>query len=125
MDDLPQQVREHINALEAALHDRGERLTATIKLLNRLEASITHHRKGKLFGVDTSDDLDEALWAARDRILSAAHSKDLASLGQIGIDTGCDTDAPTAPNSRAAKLASTPGGQQELGEGGNAKQKRR
>jgi hypothetical protein len=44
-----------------------------IRLFNRLEASITHHRKGKLFGFDTSDEVDEALWHARDQVLKDAH----------------------------------------------------
>ena len=43
-----------------------------VKLWNRLEAAISHHKKAKLTGVDTSDEVDEALWAARDKILSAA-----------------------------------------------------
>lgn len=43
-----------------------------IKLFNRLEAAITHHRNAKLSDVDTSDEIDEALWAARGKILRDA-----------------------------------------------------
>lgn len=43
-----------------------------IRLWNRLEAAITHHRRDKLNGVDTSDEIDEALWKARDKILRDA-----------------------------------------------------
>lgn len=41
-----------------------------IRLFNRLEAAVSHHKKdkGKLF----ADEVDEALWAARDKILASA-----------------------------------------------------
>lgn len=43
---------------------------AWIRLFNRLEASISHHKAGKsdMF----TDEVDEALYAARDRILKDA-----------------------------------------------------
>jgi hypothetical protein len=53
-----------------------------IRLFNRLEASVTHHRKGKLAGVDTSDEIDEALWKARDKILTDAAGATASSTKQ-------------------------------------------
>lgn len=47
-----------------------------IRHWNRLEAAVTHHRAGKLAGVDTSDEIDEALWSARDKILRDAAQRE-------------------------------------------------
>jgi hypothetical protein len=49
-----------------------ERRDFWIRLFNRLEASISHHKKAKsaLF----VDEVDEALYAARDKILKTAAS---------------------------------------------------
>lgn len=108
---------------------------AWIRLFTRLEAAVTHHRKGKLFGIDTSDEIDEALWAARDKVLKAAaggdllpatakpfeyaQSQDLDSLGQIGNappDDGLQASTDhRRPNSGAEKLGGRAPSQQELG----------
>jgi hypothetical protein len=42
-----------------------------VRAFNRLEAAVTHHRKGKLYGVSGLGKLDEALWAEMDRVLSS------------------------------------------------------
>lgn len=43
-----------------------------VRLFNRLDAAISHHKAAERF----PDDHDEALWAARDRILRAAATPD-------------------------------------------------
>jgi hypothetical protein len=57
-----------------------------VKAFNRLDAAITHHRRDTLGGVDTSDEADEALWAARDKII-----RDLGPEGSVdcGHPAGC------------------------------------
>src|SRR4051812_43086376 len=40
-----------------------------VRLFNRLEAAISHHKKAHDSGRYFADDPDEALWAARDKIL--------------------------------------------------------
>lgn len=89
-----QPARDYIDKLEAALDARGERLIASREREREmrqqrddLRDAITAHRKGKLYGIDTSDELDEALWTVRDRILKAARSEDLDEFGQIGNST--------------------------------------
>jgi hypothetical protein len=113
---------ERIVALEVALERASKRAGDSrardrrsrqqrdnwIQSWNRLEAAITHHRNAKLRGVDASDEVDEALWAARDRVLSAAHSKDLDPLGAIGNEP--------ERNSEPEKLRAGPGSQQGLGD---------
>jgi dynactin complex subunit len=103
---------DRINALEAALGSASKRAFESRardrqsrrqrdewrKLFNRLEASVTHHKTAKLYGIDTSDEIDEALWTARDKVLRDAaaltptrttlnadsNSKDLDESGAIG-----------------------------------------
>jgi hypothetical protein len=113
---------DRINALEAALGHASKRAFESrgrdrqsrrqrddwIRLFNRLEASVTHHRKGKLYGIDTSDEIDEALWTARDKVLKAAHSKDLDGFGQIWNEA--------ERNSEPGKLGPGPESQQGLGD---------
>jgi hypothetical protein len=47
-----------------------------VRLFNRLEAAISHHKKAHDSGQFFTDTPDEALWAARDKILKTAASKD-------------------------------------------------
>lgn len=56
-----------------------------IRAFNRLDAAITHHRRDTLNGVDTSDEADEALWVARDKIL-----RDLGPEGEGEAMTSSD-----------------------------------
>lgn len=54
------------------LIDEARSETARVqRLFNRLEAAITHHRKA-CEANDVPDTHDEALWAARDRVLRDA-----------------------------------------------------
>ena len=56
-------------AYDKAIADRDR----YIRLFNRLEAAISHHKKAHLpEGQYFADDPDEALWAARDKILADA-----------------------------------------------------
>jgi hypothetical protein len=107
---------EHILELERQCDEARTQRDEARKLFNRIEVSVTHHRNAKLRGVDTSDELDEALWATRDRVLSAAHSKDLASLGQIGneADDGLHPSIDHGPKSEAEKLGELPPSQEGL-----------
>lgn len=69
-----------------------------IRLFNRMDAAITHHRKAKLTGVDTSDEADEALWKVRDKLLRVASERvgdaievaldDYPALGQKRPESG-------------------------------------
>lgn len=56
-----------------------ERLVAErdkwIRLFNRLEAAIAHHKRDTEWAA-TTDDADEALWVARDRIVRDAADRD-------------------------------------------------
>lgn len=63
---------EHARELERQRDEARTERDRWIRLFNRLEASVTHHRAAKLRGVDTSDEVDGALWAARDKVLKAA-----------------------------------------------------
>lgn len=56
----------HACAVVAAREERD----AWIRLFNRLDAAVGHHKRG--CGANFADDIDEALWAARDRILRDA-----------------------------------------------------
>jgi hypothetical protein len=44
-----------------------------VRLFNRLEVSITHHKKAKEYGINFVDEVDERLYEARDKILKAAN----------------------------------------------------
>lgn len=53
-------------------HGRQRERDEWVRWFNDLENAVTHHRRDKLAGVDTSDEADERLWAARDRALRRA-----------------------------------------------------
>lgn len=53
-------------------HGRQRQRDEWVRWFNDLENAVTHHRRDKLHGVDTSDEADEQLWRARDRALRRA-----------------------------------------------------
>ena len=56
------------NTLEAERDEAREQRDHWIRLFNRLEAAISHHKRDSGF----ADANDESLWYARDRILKEA-----------------------------------------------------
>lgn len=56
----------------ARWHGRQRDRDGWVRWFNDVENAVTHHRRDKLAGVDTSDEVDERLWAARDRALRRA-----------------------------------------------------
>jgi len=57
-----------VDCLEMLLDQRTDERDRLQRLFNRLEAAITHHKRD-CEASDIPDTHDEALWAARDRVL--------------------------------------------------------